>query len=425
VRRVALTTCLAAILALVTPGSLLAKQTSKTYTIDYAVMAMEHPLFGIGMVKGAQIAARQAGVNLRVVDAHWDSNKQLAQIEDMVAQKPDAILVNAVTAKEQVPAMEKARAAHIPVIAIDTRPVGFTPDSYVAMDMFPGGFMIGQRVARDLHCTGNYATIWAVGNEQGAERIRGLKAGLADECSKEGLPNNLHDVGDFSGAGLPLRDKARQVTNTLLAKYPAGQLQMIFGQTDEWGVGAYLATQAAHREDVKIYAMDDNPSIRQMIAQDKNLIATTHHDALEVGAAAVQAAVNKIQGRAVAPEILFSFSLVDQANVKYDTGWAPNKPMAPSYSNLFFPQQLVIPLPNHPYSTPAAATNPLGSFGGEQGAEGAGPATQSGTSSGTSALAVTMTVVAAVLAIALAATLFWVRRGRAAASREGARPSIR
>lgn len=350
----------------VTGAAATVAQDDDTCVIDYYVMAMEHPLFGIGNVLGAQIAADQVGCELRVVDAQWDVNAQISQVEAGIAQQPDAMLINAVAAKEVVPAMEAVREAGIPIVAIDTRPVGFDPDTYVAMDMFPGGFMIGQRAAADMNCEGNYAIIWAVGNEQGAERVRGLKAGIDNECSKRGLENNMVSVSEQSGAGLPLREKAREVTNALLSQYPEGELDMIFGQTDEWGVGAYLATQAAGRDEVRVYTMDDNPSVREIIAQGNNLYATTHHQALEVGAAAVQAATELMQGNEVPEEILFSFQLVTQDNVEYDRGWDPEQGNAPSYSNLFFPQELVIPLASNPYNTPEKAADPLGALTGEE-----------------------------------------------------------
>jgi ribose transport system substrate-binding protein len=352
----------------VTIGSASVAQESENQdcVIDYYVMAMEHPLFGIGNVLGAQIAADQVGCELRVVDAQWDVNTQIAQIEAGIAQQPDAMLINAVAAQEPVPAMEAVRDAGIPIVAIDTRPVGFDPETYVAMDMFPGGFLIGQQAAKDMSCAGNYAIIWAVGNEQGAERVRGLKAGMENECSKRGLPNNMVSVSEQSGAGLPLREKAREVTNTLLSQYPEGELDMIFGQTDEWGIGAYLATQAAGRDEVRVYTMDDNPSVRQMIAEGNNLYATTHHRALEVGAAAVQAAVELINGNEVPEEILFSWQLVTQDNIDLDQGWDPENPNAPSYSAHFFPQELVIPLEGNPYNTPEKAADPLGTLDGEE-----------------------------------------------------------
>lgn len=393
-----------------------ARAASKPYTIDYFVMTMEHPLFGQGMVPGAQAAATQAGVTLRVIDANWDSNVQIGQIQAAIAQHPDAMLVNAVTANEENPAMVAAKAAGIPIIAIDTRPIGFTPDTYVAEDMFSGGVEIGELAAHNLKCTGNWASIWAVGNEQGAERVAGVKAGMQNQCNKEGLTNSLVDIGDFSGAGLPLREKARSVTNTLLAKYASGQLAMIFGQTDEWAVGAYLATQAAGREDVKVYGMDDNSTILSEIAAKKNLIATTHHDALEVGAVAVQSAIDLIEGRSVPPETLFSFQLVTQDNVQYDSGWNPAKPMAPSYSNLFFPQQLVIPLPNHPYNSVSSAADPVAGFALSAATAGTSPQPNSASTSATSSSSDIPTGVwiglVAILAIGWIGTAVWARKQR-------------
>ncbi len=244
-------------------------RASDNFTIGYAVMGYNHPLFQ-AMMAGADQAAKNLGVKLDKVDAQFDVNRQIAQIEDFVTRKVSALLVNPVTAKETVPALKKAQAAGIPVIAIDTRPVGFEPDAFVSMNHYQGGYIIGWKVADDLKCNGTWAAIWAIGNEQAASRMRGFKAGMDENCKVKGLANNFKMEGDYSGITGPLRETSRQIAQTLLTKYKPGELTFIFGQTDEFANGAYLATQAAGREDVKIYGMDNNEDMRAFIREKEH-----------------------------------------------------------------------------------------------------------------------------------------------------------
>lgn len=329
------------VVALLAIGSGVSAQDD-TVTIGYAVMGMDHPLFQ-AMMAGAQEAADRLGVDLQMVDATWNVDTQNAQLEDFIAKQVDVVMVNPVTATETVPTLERVRAAGIPVVAIDTRPVGFNPDSFVTMDHYQGGYILGWRVATDLNCTGRWAVIWAVGNEQAASRLRGFEAGLSEACQVKGMENNFEREGDYSGITGPIRETSRQVAETLLTKYPPGDLAFIFGQTDEFAIGAYLATQAAGREDVKIYGMDNNADMRLYLAEGKNLIATTAHLAKEVGAAAVQTAYNIATGAPYLPEIQLNFQLIDQANVAVDPGW--DGEYSPSFSAYFFPEQLDVLLP--------------------------------------------------------------------------------
>jgi ribose transport system substrate-binding protein len=335
------TVLLLVIVALIAVGTVSAQDDP--ITIGYAVMGMDHPLFQ-AMMEGAQTAADQLGVELIMVDATWNVDTQNAQLEDFIAQQVDVVMVNPVTATETVPTLERVREAGIPIIAIDTRPVGFEPDAFVTMNHYQGGYIMGWQVANDLNCEGRWAAIWAIGNEQAASRMRGFETGLAENCQVRGLENNFEKEGEYSGITGPIREVSRQIAETLLVQYPAGELAFIFGQTDEFANGAYLATQAAGRSDVQIYGMDNNADMRQFISDGGNMVATTAHLAKEVGAAAVQSAINIVSGEPYLPEVQLNFQLITQDNIGFDPGWEGQ--YSPSFSAFFFPEQLGVLLPN-------------------------------------------------------------------------------
>lgn len=360
------------------------------YSIGYAVMGYDHPLFQ-AMMDGTDQAADALGVDLQKVDAGFDVNRQNAQIENFVAQRVDALLVNPVTAQETVPTLRRAQEAGIPIIAIDTRPVGFEPDAFVTMNHYQGGYILGWRVASDLDCEGNWAVIWAIGNEQAASRLRGFEAGMDEACQVKGIENEFNKVGEFSGITGPLRETSRRVTETLLTRYGEGELAFIFGQTDEFANGAYLATQAANRQDVLIYGMDNNDDMRQFIAEGENMIATTAHLPVEVGKAAVQTAVNILNNEPYLEEIQLNFQLIDKENVELDPGWGGT--YQASYSAFFFPEQLGVLLGEAGEATETAAATPAAAEAG-----------------GMSTLSVILIAIVAVLAVGLAGTLLWVRR---------------
>lgn len=382
---------LAVVALALTAGSAQAQNEGEP-TIGYAVMGYDHPLFQ-AMKSGAEQQAKKVGVQLQPVDGKFDVNLQNSQIEDFISKRVDALLVNPVTAKEAVPSLEKAKAAGIPVIAIDTRPVGFKPDAFVTMNHYQGGYTIGWRIADDLSCRGSYAVIWAVGNEQAASRLRGFRAGMREFCQVNGEPFRLREVGSFSGITGPLRDTSRKITETLLTKYSKDELSFVFGQTDEFANGAYLATQSKNRRDVRIYGMDNNDDIRKFIAEKKNLMATTVHLPTQVGGSAVETAAAIVNKKPHLEEVQLNFQLDDQSNIQLDPGW--DGQYQPSFSQFFFPQQVA-------------------GLSGQSAEDGGTPAPVSAAAeeSGSSTIWI---ILVAVLAVALVGTLLWARsRGTSA-----------
>jgi ribose transport system substrate-binding protein len=90
---------------------------------------------------GAEAAAKQLGVQLIVKDAGLNLQTQVAQFNDLVAQKVDAIVVYPVVPESLIAAMKAAKAKGIPVIATNARPdvskplpPGYTSDVEQALD---------------------------------------------------------------------------------------------------------------------------------------------------------------------------------------------------------------------------------------------------------------------------------------------------
>lgn len=331
----------------------------KPIRIGYVVMGMDHPLF-VAMVQGAKDMAAKlnddvpGGVDLLLYDSEWRQDKQNAAIENYITMGVDAILVNPVTAKEILPAIQKLKAAKIPVIAIDTRPSGTAVDSFISVDHFQGGYILGYRVAQQFKGKGRFAIIWAVGNEQAAQRVRGFEKGLEEGCLIMGYKNQFEDLGKFSGITGPIRETSRQVTESLLIKYPKGKIDFVFGQTDEFALGALQAIKNANRlGDCKVVAMDNNEDMRRAVKSGE-ILFTTVHLAREIGAAGMDIAVRAARKEFYPPEMLFNFQLVDQENSKYENGWWGD-PYKPSFSARLFPEQMaeLYDLGKYRYTGPA------------------------------------------------------------------------
>ena len=94
------------------------------------------PSAGWQMINGgAQKAGAAPGIKfIEIAPGNQDLSKQLAAIEDMISRKVDAIAIAPIDSKGVAPAVRKAIAAGIPVVALDTAVDGADVTSFVATD---------------------------------------------------------------------------------------------------------------------------------------------------------------------------------------------------------------------------------------------------------------------------------------------------
>ncbi len=73
-----------------------------------------------GMTRSFTDTAKAAGLDVSVVQSPFDPALQAQQLDDAVAKKVDAIVIMVMSQKALVPALTRAKEAHIPVILINT-----------------------------------------------------------------------------------------------------------------------------------------------------------------------------------------------------------------------------------------------------------------------------------------------------------------
>lgn len=94
------------------------------------ICSMAFPFFG-AMIDGAKQAGKEFNVEVTPYDGENKPGLQTSQVEDAIAAKYDAILLNPVSAEALIPAVKKANAAGIPVFSLDRDVVGGDRVCYV------------------------------------------------------------------------------------------------------------------------------------------------------------------------------------------------------------------------------------------------------------------------------------------------------
>lgn len=123
--------------------------SDKQITVGVTFMTLNSPFFE-AMQRGVKEEADKQGVKAIISDAQLNAAQQISSVENLIAQKVDVILLNAVESKAIVPAVEAANKAGIPVICLDVMAEGGTVDSFIASNNKAAGEMGGEFIAEKL-----------------------------------------------------------------------------------------------------------------------------------------------------------------------------------------------------------------------------------------------------------------------------------
>ena len=217
--------------------------------------------FFVKMKEGAQAAAATHGLRL-LSDAgknDGDNAAQVTAIENMVAAGARVILITVSDAKAIVPAIEKARAKGVLVIALDspTDPLDAT-DALFATDNYRAGTLIGQYARAALgEKPARIATLDLLpGHPVGAQRHNGFLAGFGlpapDRSSNTlGRPPEVVCMADSYGD----QTRGQTAMENCLQKNP--DINVVYTINEPTAAGAHKALTAAGKaRDVIVVSVD-------------------------------------------------------------------------------------------------------------------------------------------------------------------------
>jgi ribose transport system substrate-binding protein len=224
------------------------------YKVGFSQNASNNP-WRLAETASVKAEAAKRGDTLVYADAANSGDKQVSDVQSMIAQKVDVILLAPITEKALVPAVLQAKAACIPVILIDRdvdHALAQPNKDYVT---FIGSDFVqqGKRVADWLiQNTGGKAKIIELEGTTGSSPAINRKKGFDDEIkTAPGMQLLASQDGDFN------RDTGRKVMATLLQAHP--DVTAVYAHNDEMAIGAIAALKAAGRhpgKDVTVVSID-------------------------------------------------------------------------------------------------------------------------------------------------------------------------
>lgn len=266
---------------------------------------------------GTLEAGKKAGVTIQVEDAGNDVGKQLSQIQNMIAQKYDAIIVNPVDT-DATPKMTKmVTDAGIPLVYVNRKPVDFDKlpkgVAVVASDEKVSGTLETQEVCRMLKGKGDILVLMGeLSNEAARTRTKDVEEVIASkECSGMKIVDKREGAWD--------RTKGQDITTNWLSS--GVKFDAIIANNDEMAIGAINALKAAKKWNAKsiVAGVDATPdALASMKAGD--LKVTVFQNAHGQGTGAVETALKLVKKQPVDRFVNVPFELVTPANLSKYSG---------------------------------------------------------------------------------------------------------
>lgn len=249
--------------------------------------------------------ARTQGVKLIVNDAQRSAEKQVQQVENFILQQVDAIILNPCEVEASSPAVDKAVAAGIPIINVNSE-TRSAPTAFVGSRDEESGRIAMQFIADQLGGEGNVMMMHGyMGQAAQIKREQGGREILEKHPEMKLLASQTAEWD---------RAKAITLMENWIQSY-GDKMAAVFAHNDEMGMGAVIALEQAKMKDKVIVASVDAIADALQAVKDGRLDATVFQDALGQGRTAVATAVNLAKQVDCEKEVFIPFKLVTKSNV--------------------------------------------------------------------------------------------------------------
>ncbi|RWO01686.1 substrate-binding domain-containing protein [Mesorhizobium sp.] len=270
----------------------------------------QQALFFNQINEGAQKAADAAGAKLVIFNANNVPSAQNDAIENYITQKVDGIILVAIDVNGVKPAITAAKAAGIPVIAIDAQIPDGDNVAFIGVDNVKAGEDIGKfyadYVKSEMGGTAKIGIVGALNSFIQNQRLDGFKKAVTDS----GLAITFLDTVD----GQNVQETAMSASENLMTANP--DMTTLYATGEPALLGAVSAVTSQGRTgDVKVFGWDLTKQVIQGI-DDGWVVAVVQQDPAGEGKAAVEALVKLKKGETVEPIINIPVTIVTKDNVE-------------------------------------------------------------------------------------------------------------
>jgi len=262
-------------------------------TIGFSVSTLANPFFVI-MKEAGEAKAAELGAEFIVLDAQDNMEKQVRDIEDLIARNVDVLIINPYDSNAIVQSVLEANRAGIPVITVTRPSNGGDVVQHLDVKNVFGGKLVGVAVASSLDGAGNVVILEGI---PGAPSANDRQSGFLDVINLFSSINVLSSTTAHYS-----REEGATVMEDLLQANP--EIDAVYAHNDEMALGAVRAIEAAGRTGIEVFGFDATPDALDAIAAGSMVATIKQQPDLQMRMA-VQAAWDITQGSTDLPSVVY------------------------------------------------------------------------------------------------------------------------
>src|ERR1700722_14334752 len=292
-------------------------QARELKSIGISLGSMGNPFF-VALSKGAAFEAKKTNPNVKVttVGYDYDLGKQNTQVDNFIAAGVDLILLNPGDPNAIEPAIRRAQAAGIIVVAVDTSAKG--ADATVETNNIQAGTIACEYLIDKMGGKGDMIILNGPQVSAVAERVKGCKEVLAKHTAIRLLSSDQDAKGS--------RDGGLAVMQSLLTRFTT--VDGVFAINDPTAIGGELAAKQMQRANFPITAVDGAPDAEAALKDpnSRQFVASASQDPFMMARLAVQEGVGLLNGKKPEKDpLLMDSKLVTRDNAKDYQGWTSER----------------------------------------------------------------------------------------------------
>nr|WP_162990649.1 ABC transporter substrate-binding protein [Maliibacterium massiliense] len=251
------------------------------------------------------------GYDIIYTDAQNNTQKQVSDVEDILAQKPDYLLLAPREEEGLVPALDAAKKAGVPVILIDRKAKGTPGEDYVCL------------ISSDFVWQGEQACAWLAKKTDGKAKvveIYGTPGSTSAIDRAAGFREEMKKYPDMeilaSQVGDNKRVESQKVMENMIQAY-GDQIDAVYTHGDEMTFGAVQAIKAAGlkpNEDILVVSVDGTKEGVQGIIDGEISVEVQCNP--RMGAEVIDVLEKLEKGESVEEWIVVKDNIFDETNAK-------------------------------------------------------------------------------------------------------------
>ena len=240
---------------------------------------------------GAIKQGRALGFKVDTFLSNGDDAKFQDFVNQAISQKYDGIILSQGRGPYSEALVKRIAAAGIAVSAFDTEVPENIPGVTVTRqdDASLAKASVGQLV-KDFNGKANIVKLWVAGFPPMERRQKTYEAILKENPG-------IHQLESIGAVSSDVQGDTANKVGAILAKYPKGQIDAIWGAWDAFSQGAYKALKEKGRTEIKLYSIDvSNQDLQLMREKGSPWQMTAAVDTQLIGAVNLRIVALKIAG---------------------------------------------------------------------------------------------------------------------------------